>query len=96
MIGSLIGTVVVTAASLVIPPLGMATSLIQAAMESGVNLASGAVQASYSKDQEREATWLAALILYRADVDLDKARGFLVTMARASEDKRTGTLNTHL
>jgi predicted Zn-dependent protease len=96
MVGSLIGTIVVTAATLVIPPLGMAGSLIQTAMESGVNLASGAVVASYSKDQEREATWLAALILYRAGVDLEKARGFLVTMARAPSDKETGTLNTHL
>ena len=52
--GSLIGTIVITAASVIIPPLGMATSLIQTAMESGMNFASGALVASYTKDQERE------------------------------------------
>jgi predicted Zn-dependent protease len=96
MAGSLIGTLVTTAVSIVIPPLGMATSLIQSAMESGMNLASGALVASYTKDQERESTWLAALILYRAGVDLDKARVFLVTMARVSGDKDSGMMNTQL
>jgi len=47
----------------------MATGLIQTAMDSGVHYASGAVVASYTKDQERESTWLAALILYRAGVE---------------------------
>lgn len=94
--GSLLGTIVVTAASVIIPPLGMATGLIQTAMESGMNFASGAVVASYTKDQERESTWLAALILYRAGVDLDKARGMLVTMARVQGDKDFGMMNTQL
>lgn len=94
--GSLIGTIVITAASVVIPPLGMATSLIQTAMESGVNYASGTLVASYTKDQERESTWLAALILYRAGVDLDKARGMLMTMARIQGDKASGMMNTTL
>ena len=96
MAGSLLGTIVVTAVSIVVPPLGMATSLIQTAVESGMNLASGALVASYTKDQERESTWLAALILYRAGVDLDKARGMLVTMARIAGDKDTGMMNTTL
>jgi predicted Zn-dependent protease len=96
MVGSLIGTALIGVVSLVIPPLGIGTSLIQAATESGVNLANGLVNASYSKEQEREADWLAALILFRAGVDLDKARGMLVTMARGSGGKETGMLNTHL
>ncbi|MDP1961020.1 MAG: M48 family metalloprotease [Reyranella sp.] len=96
MAGSLIGTIVVTAVSIVVPPLGMVTGLIQTAVESGANLASGALVASYTKDQERESTWLAALILYRAGVDLEKARGMLVTMARVQGDKDSGMMNTQL
>lgn len=96
MAGSLLGTIVMTAVSVVVPPLGMVTGLIQTAVESGVNLAGGAAVASYTKDQEREALWLAALILYRAGVDLDKARGILVTMARVQGDKESGMMNTQL
>ena len=50
---------------------------------------------SFSKEREREADYLAALILYRSGVDVDKARGFLVTMARASGRRETGMLDTH-
>lgn len=96
MAGSLLGTIVITAASVLVPPLGMATGLIQTALEAGVNVASGTAVASYTKDQEREAIWLAALILYRAGVDLEKARGMLVTMARVQGDKDSGMMNTQL
>jgi predicted Zn-dependent protease len=95
-IGSLVGNIVITAVSLVVPPLGMATSLIQSAAESGVHLATGAVAASYSKEQEREADWLAALILYRAGMDLDRARGFLLTMARGPGGAGPSLFMTHL
>jgi len=44
---------------------------------------------------EREADYIAALILYRSGIDPDKARGFLVTMARASGRKETGMLDSH-
>ena len=50
---------------------------------------------SYSKEQEREADYLSALTLYRSEMDLDKARGFLVIMARASKQKETGMLDSH-
>ena len=50
---------------------------------------------SYSKEQEREADYIAALILYRSGMDLDKARTFLVTMARSSGRRETGMLDTH-
>ena len=94
MIGSLVGAVLLGA-------LGAAASY-----KTGVNVTNSATQAgsaiggkvgriSYSKEQEREADYLAALILYRSGVDLDKARGILVTMARASGRKETGMLDSH-
>ena len=67
----------------------------RAAVETGSNLGATIGRISYSKEQEREADYFAALILYRAGVDLDKARGFLVTMARASRQRDTGLLDTH-
>ena len=63
--------------------------------QAGANVGGAIGRISFSKEQEREADYLAALILYRAGVDLDKARGFLVTMARASGRKETGMLDTH-
>lgn len=35
------------------------------------------------------------MTLYRAGLDLDRARGFLVTLARASGRKETGMLDSH-
>ena len=67
----------------------------RSAAEAGANVGGTIGGISFSKEQEREADYLAAVILYRAGVDLDKARGFLVTMARASGQKETGMLDTH-
>lgn len=67
----------------------------RAAMRVGANIGEAIGGISFSKEQEREADYLAAVILYRAGVDLDKARGFLVTTARASGRKETGMLDTH-
>jgi predicted Zn-dependent protease len=64
-------------------------------VRAGANLGGAIGGISFSKEQEREADYLAALILYRAGIDLDKARGFLVKMARASGQKETGMLDTH-
>ena len=50
---------------------------------------------SFSKEQEREADYLSAVILYRAGVDLDKARGVLLTMARMSARNETNILDSH-
>ncbi len=50
---------------------------------------------SFSKEQEREADYLGAVILYRAGVDLDKARGLMLTMARSSERNETNILDSH-
>ena len=65
------------------------------AMRVGANIGEAIGAISFSKEQEREADYLAAVILYRAGVDLDKARGFLVTTARASGQRETGLLDTH-
>lgn len=94
-VGALIGAVLLGA-------LGAAASygsynpdLTRTAMESGADIGGAIGRLSFSKEQEREADYLAAVILYRSDIDLDKARGFLVTMARASGRKETGMLDTH-
>lgn len=50
---------------------------------------------SYSKEQEREADYLGVVIAYRAGVDLDKARGVVVKMARQSGKRESGLLDTH-
>jgi predicted Zn-dependent protease len=96
MAGALIGAVLLGA-------IGAAASsgsynsadVIRSAMETGANVGGTIGGISFSKEQEREADYLAALILYRAGVDLDKARGFMVTMARASGAMETGMLDTH-
>lgn len=94
-VGALIGAVLLGA-------LGAAASygssnpdLIRTGVETGADVGGAIGRLSFSKEQEREADYLAAVILYRSDVDLDKARGFLVTMARASGRKETGMLDTH-
>jgi len=95
-VGALVGAVLLGA-------LGVALSrgsynsadVTRVATETGANVGGAIGRISFSKEQEREADYLAALILYRAGVDLDKARGFLVTMARASGRKETGMLDTH-
>lgn len=61
----------------------------------GAALGVTAGQLSYSKDQEREADYLGVLIAYRAGVDLDKARGIMVTMARMSGKQESSLLDTH-
>lgn len=65
------------------------------AMNLGARLGAHAGQLSYSKQQEREADYLAALILYRAGIDLEKARGVLVAMARSSGRTETTMLDSH-
>ncbi len=68
-------------------------------VRNGINLGSqvgGTIgRLSFSKEQEREADYLAALILYRAGVDLDKARGLMVTLARTGGESETGLLDSH-
>ena len=50
---------------------------------------------SYSKEQEREADYLGVVIAYRAGVDLDKARGVMLTMTRMAGKRESGMLDTH-
>ncbi|MFZ5782913.1 MAG: M48 family metalloprotease [Pseudomonadota bacterium] len=65
------------------------------AMDVGMQLGAHAGHLAYSKEQEREADYLAALILYRAGIDLEKARGVLLAMARSSHRTETTILDSH-
>jgi predicted Zn-dependent protease len=90
MIGALIGVAVV----------GLAGALAGSspgadATRSAAQLGARIGHLSFSKEQEREADYMAALILYRAGVDLDKARGLLVTMAAGSGRMATTFLDSH-
>ncbi len=69
--------------------------LARQGVQTGATTGAAVGRISYSKEQEREADYIAALILYRAGMDLDQARSFLVTMARASGRRETGMLDTH-
>ena len=96
MIGATIGAVLLGVATAAItagePNSGYAT---RAAAQLGMRAGAMIGELSFSKEQEREADYLAALILYRAGVDLDKARGLLVTVARGSERNETNFLDSH-
>lgn len=50
---------------------------------------------AFSKEQEREADRLALLLLWRAGYRAEAARGFLITMSRASARRETGLFDTH-
>ncbi len=71
------------------------SAVIAQSAQTGMSAGATVGRISYSKEQEREADYLSALILYRSDMDLDKARGFLVIMARASKQRETGMLDSH-
>lgn len=94
--GALIGAVLMgavgAAASYRSPYAG---TLTRSAADTGAAVGRSIGRISFSKEQEREADYLAAVILYRSNVDLDKARGMLVTLARATGRRDTGLLDTH-
>ena len=95
-VGAMIGAILVGAVG-VAASYGShdSASVIRSAAETGANVGGAIGGISFSKEQEREADYLAAVILYRGGVDLDKARGLLVTMAKASGQSETGLLDTH-
>lgn len=96
IVGALIGGVLLGVAAAALSSRSRYSgSITGAAVNTGSQVGAYVGRISYSKEQEREADYLAALILYRSGVDLDKARGILVTMARASGRKETGMLDTH-
>jgi len=70
-------------------------SVTEQSVRTGADLGAAVGRISFSKEQEREADYIAAVILYRSGLDLDKARGFLVTLARASGRRETGRLDSH-
>lgn len=95
-IGALIGGILLGAAgALASYRSPYSADITRSAVQSGSNIGGAIGRISFSKEQEREADYLSALILYRSHMDLDKARGFLVTMARASSHRETGMLDTH-
>ncbi|MFO1082541.1 MAG: M48 family metallopeptidase [Reyranellaceae bacterium] len=94
--GALVGAVLLGALGAVASRGSSSSPYVTSRAASAGAQAGGAIgRISFSKEQEREADYLAALILYRAGLDLDKARGFLVTMARGSGRRETGMLDTH-
>ena len=90
MIGALIGVAVVGVVAV-----ATGSNPGQDVVESASQLGAAIGGLAYSKEQEREADYMAALILYRAGIDLDKARGLLVTMASGSGRMETTFLDTH-
>jgi predicted Zn-dependent protease len=95
-VGALIGAVLLGAVAVAASRGSYGSAdVARSAVKTGANIGGAIGGISFSKEQEREADYLAAVILYRAGVDLDKARGFLVTMARASGHRETGMLDTH-
>jgi predicted Zn-dependent protease len=90
MVGALIGVAAVALAGAV-----AGSSLGADATRSAAQLGATIGHLSFSKEQEREADYMAALILYRAGIDLDKARGLLVTMAAGSGRMETTFLDSH-
>lgn len=96
IIGTVIGAVLLGAAGAVASYRSpYSADITRSAAQTGGDLGGAIGRISFSKEQEREADYLAALILYRSNLDLDKARGILVTMARASGRRETGMLDTH-
>lgn len=67
----------------------------RSAAQLGANVGARIGRLAFSKEQEREADYLAALILYRAGVDLDKARGLQVAWAWDTRHDQTGWFDTH-
>lgn len=70
-------------------------STVRSAAQLGSRLGGKIGHLAYSKEQEREADYLAALILYRAGIDLDRARGLLVTLGRLTGARGTSILDSH-
>lgn len=95
-VGSILGAVLMgTLGALASQRSSYSASVTRNAADAGASLGGAIGRISFSKEQEREADYLSAVILYRSGLDLDKARGFLVTMARASGRRETGMLDSH-
>ena len=96
VVGAVIGAVLMGAAgALASYKNPYSGSITEQSARTGADLGAAVGRISFSKEQEREADYLAALTLYRSGLDLDKARNFLVVLARASSHKETGMLDSH-
>jgi predicted Zn-dependent protease len=95
-VGAIVGAVVLGAiGALASSGNRNSTAITVSAVQAGSSIGALVGTLSFSKEQEREADYLAAVILYRSGVDLDKARGFLLKMAAGSGRRETGMLDTH-
>ncbi|MBS0541297.1 MAG: M48 family metallopeptidase [Proteobacteria bacterium] len=96
MIGAIVGALIGGAAGALASGNSRYSSTVtRSSANLGSSIGGTVGRISFSKEQEREADYLSAVILYRSGVDLDKAREILVIMARASGRKETGMLDTH-
>jgi len=96
MVGALVGGVLLGALSAAVTAANNGGAVPnRSAVELGARVGGTVGELSFSKEQEREADYLAALILYRSGVDLDRARGLLVAMAHASGRTETSFLDSH-
>jgi len=93
-IGAMVGAVLLGALGAA-ASYGSRVNVTNSAARAGADIGAQVGRISYSKEQEREADYLAAVILYRSGIDPANARGFLVTMARDSGRKETGMLDSH-
>ena len=92
-VGALLGGVLGGALDMAAAVNGSQTYGSFSRLGSSVGLQTGAL--SYSKEQEREADYLGVVIAYRAGVDLDKARAVMLSLARASGKRESGTFDSH-
>jgi Zn-dependent protease with chaperone function len=92
-IGSVLGGLLVVAASIggAPPTPRQSRRAVESYGQAGASL--GAL--AFSKEQEREADRLSLLLLWRAGYDPDRARGFVLTMARASQRRETWMFDSH-
>ncbi len=94
-VGAAAGAVALGVLGLAAVTAGAPPSFAMRNFETGAALGARIGRIAYSQEQEREADYLAALILHRAGYDLGTARGFLMTMARTSTRRETGLFDTH-
>jgi Zn-dependent protease with chaperone function len=94
-VGSAIGAAVMAAAVAAAASGPVGAREAQRSVRSGATLGGAVGRLAFSREQEREADYLAAVILHRSGADLGRARGFLVTMSRLSARAETGPFDSH-
>jgi predicted Zn-dependent protease len=70
------------------PSAGIFTSI-------GMQVGAQTGRLSYSREQEREADYLGVVIAFRAGIDLDRARGNLLAIARLDGRRQSSMMDSH-